>query len=99
MKHAFPKWFFHKEICPDGKIIRSEAEYESLGAGWVESPSLFEVVETPKEEAIENQEIKKIDYVAMTVPQLKAALIEKGIKEEEVKGLKKDELIVKLGSL
>lgn len=41
MSHVFPKWFFHQDLLPDGKIIRSQEQFDELGPGWVESPNDF----------------------------------------------------------
>lgn len=53
----YPKWKFHKELMPLGKIVYSEAESKKLGHEWVESPNDFE---KKKEKEVE-KEVKKAD--------------------------------------
>ena len=37
MKHVFPKWFYHRDLFPEGKIIRSQDEFDLMPVGFVES--------------------------------------------------------------
>lgn len=48
MKRA-PIWQFHKELCPEGKVVSDQAELDMLGADWVNSPADFEVVKAKPE--------------------------------------------------
>lgn len=34
---SYPRFLYHKDLAPEGLIVRSEAHRESLGDGWVES--------------------------------------------------------------
>lgn len=102
MKQEYPKWIFHKSEAP--KIVNTKEEHDQAGKGWEETPfTKGEESNAAKDESAGAQgqgaEIKEKDFVAMTVAQLKEALIAKGIEESELKGLKKDELIAKLGAL
>jgi len=105
MEHNFPKWFYHKEICPDGKIIKDEEQFSALSEGWKETPADFdkESDETTKEptgdQGSKDPDIEKVDFLKMTVKELKEILISKGVPEADLKKLNKDQLIVKLGAM
>lgn len=108
MEHIFPKWFYHKEIKPDGKIIYSKEEFVALGEGWKETPAAFtqESDEAPEKSTGDQAEgeqgkapIAQDDFAKMTVAQIKEFLINSGVAEDELKGLKKDQLIAKVGEL
>lgn len=104
-KIEYPKCVYHKEL--PAQIVQSKEEHAALGKGWEEAPHAK--LEKQTEEADEqapNQsqtdeipDIKKEDFVSLTVAQLKAKLIAKGAKEKDLKGLHKDELIADLGAL
>lgn len=51
------------------------------------------------QEAEKANELKKHDFLKMRVDELKAYLVERGASAEEVKSLRKDELIAKIGEL
>lgn len=103
---VYPKWIYSKDH--EAKIVHSKEEHEAH-KGWEETPTAFDQKqdETPlqsetdqaSEKPSETSEVKTKDLVSMTVAQLKSALLEKGVEAEELKGLKKDELIVKLGAM
>lgn len=100
MKNEYPKWIYHENEAP--KLVKTKEEHDQAGKGWEETP--FAVSEKSNEaqkesKANQSEEIKKVDFVAMTVAELKAALIGKGVPEADLKGLKKDELIVKMGTI
>lgn len=64
MNHVFPKWFYHNEYFPEGKIIRTKDEFDKMPKGFVESPANFDKVNllivTPNNEAQElNIEVQK----------------------------------------
>lgn len=68
MKHEFPKWFFHQDLLPDGKIVRSQEELDELGEGWVHSPAEFahtEACEILDAESLEAKE--KLDAISEIV--------------------------------
>lgn len=100
---SYPKWLYHKNEAP--KIVKTKEEHEALGEGWHETPIAIdqEPNETPKEPTAdqasseETEDSKQIG--SMTVAELKAALISAGAPEEDIKGLKKEELIAKLGAM
>lgn len=37
MDHVLPKWFYHREHFPEGKIIRTKEEFDKMPKGFVES--------------------------------------------------------------
>lgn len=105
----FPLWLYHKSEDP--KLIQTQEEFDALGEGWEESPAAFgkeshpaqkvskeAQAEAPKEEsapkAIESQDLTK-----KSIAELSAMLVEAGVLKESLKGLKKDELIAKLGAI
>lgn len=52
----YPRFMYHKELCPDGKVVKSEQEHRELGKGWTHSPSFEpgpgdELAEAPKKNA------------------------------------------------
>ena len=56
MKHVFPKWFYHKEFFPEGKIIHSQAEFDLMPVGFVES---YGDLDNQMEiESVENQNLE-----------------------------------------
>jgi len=59
---SWPSWRYHKEIKPEGKIVRSDAEFEALGPGWVDTPAKFESEpqEEPKLEAPTEEDHKEV---------------------------------------
>lgn len=96
MKHAFPKWFYHKEAFPEGKIIRSEAEFLAMPKGFVESYGDLDKeikieepikIETPKEEKA------PIDFESMTDEELIVEAMKKGITKKKAKAMSKEEII------
>lgn len=104
MKIEYPKWIYHRTEAP--KIVQTKAEHDQAGEGWEEAPFAVDQKpdettqeSTPVETSKTNEEIKNTDLLAMTNAQLKAALIAKGVAEEKVKNLKKDELIVMMGTI
>jgi len=40
---AWPRWRYHRELKPEGKIVRSFEENEALGPNWVDSPAQFDL--------------------------------------------------------
>jgi hypothetical protein len=48
-KSSWPRWRFHKEKSPEGKIVKSEEENSKLGSGWVDSPADFDKSEKKSE--------------------------------------------------
>lgn len=102
----YPKWIYHK--TEPAKIVQSKEEHEAQGTGWKETPAAFDKKsdETSGESKADQNEkdkknsgIKEIDFVSMTVAQLKESLIKKGHDQGDFKGMKKDELIVLIGSV
>lgn len=63
MDHILPKWFYHSEHFPEGKIIRTKEEFDQIPKGFVESPANFKVnlvVVSPNNEVQEiNIEVPK----------------------------------------
>ncbi len=102
---GFPRWRYHKELLPEGKIVRSAVENKELGAGWVDSPAGFEVgeslpvvepvIEQPKEEkAAAKPEPKKEeskDYSKMKIDALRELAESRGFGD--LGGYKKADLI------
>lgn len=103
MKEAgpFPRWRYHKTLA--GRIVKSAEENEALGEGWEDSPAAFEVSEDVKRSEAdvdgEKSALKDQNLVAMKNDELREILIEAGIAAADLKGLKKDELIAKIGEL
>lgn len=106
MKLEYPKWLYHK--TEPAKIVQNKEEHESLGKGWEETPAVFakESDETPEKSPADKGEseqgkapIKEKDFTKMSVKELKAYLLEKGVAEESLKKANKDELIVMVGNL
>lgn len=104
---SYPKWIYHETL--DAKIVNSKEEHEACGKGWEETPAAFDKKQNEKTEkptASENEkvgtcegsELKELNLIALTVAELKKILIEKGKKESELKGLKKDDLIALIGA-
>lgn len=82
---GFPIWMFHKEKCAEGKIFKSKDELdlaENQNAGWVDSPTKFDVEDNDDSE---NE---------MSKSQLIEAVVLRGLKEEkDAKKLNKSQLI------
>jgi len=106
MEGCYPKWVYHK--TEPEKVVYSKEEYDALGDGWKETPAAFieeqaEAPQEPKANKAEGEQgtapIQEKDFTKMKVAELKAYLIEKGVDESELGGLKKDELIAKIGAL
>ena len=101
---VYPKWLYHKTL-PE-KVVNSKEEHDALGKGWEETPAAFDKKSDEasqestgdKNQGSKEPDIKKVNFAAMTVKELKEALIKNGKTEEELKTLKKDELIVLLGA-
>lgn len=102
----YPKWIFHKTL--PAKIVETKEEHDAQGPEWKETPAAFseeqtQASEEPKADKAEGEQgaapIKEADFTKMKVADLRAYLIEKGVAADEVEGLKKDELIAKIGSL
>ena len=105
MQH-YPKWIFHKTL--PAMIVETKEEHDAQGPEWKETPAAFieEQASAPEKSATDKAEgeqgsapIKEVDFTKMKVADLKAYLSERGVPAEEVEGLKKDELIAKIGSL
>lgn len=107
MKHVFPKWFYHKEAFPQGKIIRSEAEFLAMPVGFVESygdldkeiepvKPIETKIEEPKVEApIEEPKEEKasVDFESLTQEELIVEAMKKGITKKKAKLMTKAEII------
>jgi hypothetical protein len=48
---SYPRFLFHKELAPEGKLIRS-AEDEPSGEGWVDTPQKFDPAFVEPEKAV-----------------------------------------------
>ena len=103
---SYPKWIYHKTEAP--KIVNSEAEHEQAGKGWEETPAAFDQESDEKKGESEKSKgqtpsgktpIQETDFTKWKVADLKAYLIEKGVEAEDLEGLKKDDLIAKIGAL
>lgn len=99
---VYPKWIYHRTEAP--KIVETKEEHEQAGKGWEETPAAFdkESDETSEKSATgkeKNPDITQKDFTKMTVAQLTEALIQNGVAEEKLKGLKKDQLIAMLGNI
>lgn len=99
-----PMWQFHKELCPEGKIFRDEAELQALSPEWVDSPTMFEQVaqgESPlKVEEIPPGEppgklLEELpsDLASKTNKELQALLLAKGKAKKDLIGKNKAALI------
>lgn len=80
----FPKWQYHKELCPDGKIIRSNEEFEKLGKGWVDSPALFDVKSVKDETPVGSVSMNGVE----SVPELADQPVEAPASEAPAKSKK-----------
>lgn len=95
----WPRWRYHKELKPEGKIVHSAAENEALGAGWVDSPTQFETdpaepleQEAPAAEAPVEPVIAEEMKAELDIEDLRNMLRARGHKPKELKGLSKEEL-------
>lgn len=97
----WPRWRFHKEKRPEGKVIYSSAENEALGEGWVDSPTQFESdsakplePEAPAEPAKDVQPSPAADDVKaeLDLEDLRNLLVKRGLKRAQLKGKSKEEL-------
>lgn len=69
---GFPIWMFHKEKCADGKVFKSKEELdlaEQEDAGWVDSPSKFELVVEEKSDDLELEDQPKIKKIKNKRPE------------------------------
>lgn len=103
--HEYPKVIYKA----DGQTmtVNSKEEHDEAGKGWEETPAAFDkksdekAAKSPsdKTKTGKGSKLKEADLVAMTVAELKAYLSEEGKADEELKGLRKDELIALAGAL
>lgn len=104
-KEFYPTYMYHEKIAPEGKVINSQEEFDALDEGWKETPAEFgkkqdeKADEETKDKNGKAPQIKETDYTKLKVAELKELLISKGVAESELDGLKKDELIAKVGDL
>lgn len=94
---SYPMWLYHKE--KGKKVFETEAEVEAAGEGWVDSPAAFEAdKEIPASSGHKGHKDGE-PVEKMTVAELKDALAEKGVTQDEMEGLKKAELLEMLKGL
>ncbi|MGZ3770064.1 MAG: hypothetical protein ACXVCP_00370 [Bdellovibrio sp.] len=96
MKHELPRWFYHKEAFPEGKIIRTEEEFKAMPEGFVLTPADFEKeeikIEAPKIE-IPKEEKAPVDFESMTEEELIVEAMKNGITKKKAKAMSKEEII------
>ena len=72
---SWPRWRYHKELLPEGKIVKSAAENEKLGKGWVDSPADFESkpepVKPPEKKNVEVEPEPRFDAELESKPEAK----------------------------
>lgn len=101
----WPRWRYHEEKKPEGKIVQSAEENEALGPGWVDTPADFAKVAITEDglESGENQETLPtkepgpISNEEMKTELDKADLIEilvkRGHKRRDLKHLSREGLL------
>jgi len=87
---GFPAFRYHAKLAPQGYLFKSQAELDSAGPGWVDSPAKFGVVThppvqvpgTPAVPAVENAENAENDKTTHSKLSLSAKTAQRMNKPE-----------------